>query len=317
MGTGRLTAASLKGIWAGVTLSWREDYSLDEDAFRTNLRRLCVHKPHGIYTTGSTGEFYALDWPEFQRVVDIFLEVVGPTGIPTQVGCCADDTRDIIRQIEYAGKAGADGIQVALPYWMELTSKELLQYFRDVSAASGGLPLIHYNIPRTKNYLLAGDYLRILDVAPNLIGVKFTFAGSHFGELQQALRLCPNLSFFVGENLLVTAMQLGARGSCSSIVCANPEFMLKVFDLAEHRRWDEALAMQATLAAFHSDLASYVRELGLGMIDPVVDKGVAVASGFFIGHQRTRPPYIGWSDKGIIKVRAWLEQMYPQLILSR
>jgi dihydrodipicolinate synthase/N-acetylneuraminate lyase len=312
-----LTSATLKGIWAAVTLPWHEDYSLDEAAFRENLRRLIAAQVHGIYTTGSTGEFYALDWDEFRHVVDIFIEMVAASGIPVQVGCCADDTRDVCRQVEYACRAGADGVQVVLPYWMELTDQEVVQFFRDVAAATGGAPIIHYNITRAKNYLAGADYRRILEVAPNLIGVKFAFAGSHFGQLQNALQMAPEIAFFVAENLLATGMQMGVRGSYSSVVCMNPQYMLRLFALGEARRWDEALAMQARLVRFFRGLDGIIEEMAAGGADPVCDKGLSVASGFFAGHQRTRPPYIGWSDEQVAHVRRWLEREYPELLAPK
>jgi dihydrodipicolinate synthase/N-acetylneuraminate lyase len=314
MGTSKLTHETLKGVWAAVTLPWCEDLSLNEAAFRENLRRLIAARVHGIYTTGSTGEFYALDWDEFRHMVDIFTGAVSASGIPVQVGCAADDTREACRQVEYACRAGADGVQVALPYWMELTDREILQFFRDVAAASAGVPIIHYNITRAKNYLGADDYRRILEVAPNLIGVKFAFAGTHFGQLQNALQMCPQIAFFVAENLLVTGMQMGIRGSYSSVVCMNPQYMLRMFGLAEARKWDEALAMQMYLVRFFRELGGVLDEMGAGGIDPVCDKGMSVASGMFTGHQRTRPPYIGWSDEQVRRFRGWLEREHPGLL---
>jgi dihydrodipicolinate synthase/N-acetylneuraminate lyase len=197
---------------------------------------------------------------------------------------------------------------------MKLTDQEMLQFFQDVYTAVPDLPLIHYNIPRTKRFLTGYDYLRVLEIAPSLIGVKFTFAGSHFGELQQATQLTPGLSYFVGENLLVSAMQVGARGCYSSIVCTNPAFMLKMYDLAEEQEWDGALEMQSLMVRFFTELGGLMDDLGLGGMDPVADKGLAVASGLFAGHQRTRPPYIGWSDDGVTKVRDWLKERYPMFL---
>ena len=104
---------------------------------------------------------------------------------------------------------GADGHQVTLPYWMELTNVRLCNS-SPMSPAPHPYPLIHYNIPRGKRYLTGPDYCRLLEVAPSLIGVKFTFAGSHFAELQEALHMLPGLSFFVAEDFLASAMQLGA-----------------------------------------------------------------------------------------------------------
>ncbi len=313
-GPTKLTAETLEGIWAGVTLSWHEDYSLDEVSFQENLNRLCNYDVAGIYTTGSTGEFYVLDWPEFQHMVDVFMEVVGPTDFPTQIGCCADDTRDVLRMVEYAAKKGAAGAQITLPYWMKLTDQEVLKFFRDVYTAVPDLPMIHYNIPRTKHFLTGPDYLRVLKVAPSLIGVKFTFAGSHFGELQNATQLTPGLAYFVAEDMLVSAMQVGARGCYSSLVCTNPTFMLELYELAKARKWGAAHEMQALIVRFFRELGELRDRLGLGGMDPVADKGMAVASGLFAGHQRTRPPYIGWSDEGVREVRRFLQERYPMFV---
>ena len=314
MASTKLTGKTLKGVWAGVTLPWKEDYSLDEGIFRENLRRLMTFDVAGIYTTGSTGEFYALNWTEFQRMVDIFTEVVGPSKFPTQIGCCADDTLDVIRMVEYAAKKGACGAQIALPYWMDLTEAEMLGFFKDVYTAVPEMPLIHYNIPRAKRFLTGPDYVKVREVAPSLVGVKWTFAGNHFGELQVARQLTPDLSYFVAENFLVSAMMLGAQGSYSSVVCTNPNFMLKVFATAEKRDWEEALKLQEHLVRFFMDVGALMGSLGVGGMDPVVDKGMAVASGMFAGNQRTRPPYIGWPDDVVAAVRQFLKEQYPELV---
>jgi dihydrodipicolinate synthase/N-acetylneuraminate lyase len=234
----RLTADNLRGIWAGVTLSWDAHDRFDEASYRTNTEAMCRAGVHGIYTTGSTGEFYALDYDEFCRMVDIQVEICGRFRMPLQIGCIADCTRKTLRLLEYAAsKPQVGGAQVAIPYWMELNDRELLQFFKDLHRACPDLPLIHYNIPRTKRFLTGPDYLRVLEVAPTLIGVKFTFAGSHFGQLQDALLLTPQLSYFVAENLMVSAMQLGARGCCSSLICTNPTFMLTMYEHAVEGRW--------------------------------------------------------------------------------
>ena len=193
----RLTFETLSGIWAGVTMAWDENDKLDLDAYVANTEAMCREAVGGIYTTGSTGEFYALDLDEFKEMVDIQADICGRFGKPLQIGCCSDNTRQTLRYLEYAaGKPEVGAAQVAIPYWMELSDRELLQFFKDLHSACPDMPLVHYNIPRTKRFLNAPDYLRILEVAPNLIGVKYTFAGSHFGQLQDSIMITPNLSYF-------------------------------------------------------------------------------------------------------------------------
>ena len=311
----RLTFADLKGIWAGLMMTWDESDRFDEASYRKNVDRLCLSGAHGVYTTGSTGEFYALDEAEFRAMVDIVDEVCGARGIPLQIGCNADSTRKILRLLEYAaGKKNVGGVQVVVPYWMELNDRELLAYFRDLHAGCPDMPLIHYNIPRAKRYLTGPDYVRLREAAPTLVGVKFTFAGSNFGSLQEAVRLNPGVSYFVGENLLVSGMLVGARGSCSSLISTNPKVILTLYERAAAGRWEEAAALQRTIARFFSEAMEFVASRGEGAMDPVFDKGLAAASGAFAGSQRTRAPYIGWTDETVSAVREWLRGNYPQLI---
>lgn len=311
----RLTADTLLGIWAAVPLSWRPDFTLDEKSYVANIETAIRAKVHGIYTSGSTGEFYALEFDEFRRMVDIQADLCGRARMPLQVGCCADATGKILRKAQYAAaKPQVGALQVALPYWMDLTDREVLQFFADLRSACPDMPLVHYNIPRAKRFLLAGDYLRLLDAGSNLIGVKFTFAGAHFGALQEALMKLPEVSFFVAEHLMVSAMQLGARGSCSSLVLTNPSFMLEMYRKAKARKWDEAIRMQQRAAAFFGEWKALMERLGEGMIDPVADKGLGVAAGCLQGHQRCRPPYLGWKDSSVRRVRSWLQQAYPELV---
>lgn len=244
------------------------------------------------------------------------MAVTRPAGMPVQIGCGAAATHQTLRQLEYAAAQGAHGAQVVLPYWMDMSEAEHIGFWRDVHACCPELPLIHYNIPRAKRFLIGPDYRRVLQVAPNLVGVKFTYAGSHFGALSEAIRLCPELSFFVAENLLASAMQLGARGSYSSLVCMNPAVMQQLYESAANRDWETALGLQRRVQQFLADLEQLAEEVGLGFADPVVDKGLAIASGSLVGHQRVRPPYLGWSDEQTARVAEWLRDRYPEFVTS-
>lgn len=311
----RLTANELWGIWAGVTMSWDKNDCFDEVSYRANIERICRVRVHGIYTTGSTGEFYALDYEEFCHMVDIQVEICSRYNVPLQVGCCSDCTRKTIKLLEYAAsKPYVGAVQVNIPYWMEVNDRELLQFFKDLYSACPDMPLVHYNIPRAKRFLQGADYLRILDVAPNLIGVKYTFAGAYFSQLQEAIMMTPQLSYFVAENLLASAMMLGARGSCSSLIFTNPTFMLTMYEHCTNKLWAEAIEMQKIVAEFLAEAQEFIINRGEGTSDPVFDKGLAVASGCAVGSQKTRPPYIEWSDETVACMCEWLQQHYPQFV---
>jgi len=311
----KLTADAVRGIWAALPLSWDDRDRLDEDVYRANAERIARAGVHGVYTTGSTGEFYALDLAEFRRMVDIVDEVCGRLGVPLQIGCSAAATRETLALAEYAAsRPHVGGLQIALPFWMELEDREVLAFFRDVTRAVPHASLIHYNVPRAKRFLLGPDYVRVREAAPGLVGVKFTMAGTNFDSLQAAVRMNPGISFLVGENLLAAGMLVGARGSCSSMVFTDPSFMISFYEKAAAGRWEEAMAMQSVVSRFYEELFPFVTGRGEGLIDPVFDKGLAIASGCLAGSPRTRAPYLGWSDATVAAVRSWLRERYPQFL---
>ncbi len=311
----RLKADDVYGIWSGATMCWNEDYSFDPETYAKNIQHAIDAKVHGLFTTGSTGEFYAIEYDEFCQMVDIISDLCGKAGMPLQIGCCSDATAKAVRMLKYIdAKPQVGAAMVNIPYWMELTDRELLQFFKDVYTACPDMPLVHYNIPRAKRFLQGADYVKIKEVAPSLIGVKYTFAGSNFGALQNSLMLTPELSYFVGENMLASGMQLGARGVYSALVATNPKYMLDMYAKAKAGQWEEAIKMQQHASKFYGDLDVVTTERGEGNIDPVCDKGLGVASGCILGHQRCRPPYIGWSDETIKVVRQFLEKDYPEFV---
>jgi len=313
--TEKLTSENLRGIWAGITLSWDENYELDEAAFRENLRRLVEVRPHGIYIFGSTGEFHAVDDDEFRRVVDILIEEVSASGIPTQAGCNGLATRQIITKLKYAQAAGVDGGQVALPSWMKLTEEEIVSFWRDISEAVPQLPLISYNISRTKWYMYHEQYSQIMEVAPNLIGIKWSGSSElNLERLEETVAAIPQLAHFLGEGNLLKGMRFGIQGCYSAWVLAWPKRTIEIFELADQGNWEEAEALHHRCREASQFIVAMVEELGLGMMDPIIDKGFGVLCGFLTGHQRTRPPYIGWPDEAMQIMRQRVHERFPEFL---
>jgi hypothetical protein len=71
-----------------------------------------------------------------------------------------------------------------------------------------------------------------------------------------------------------------------------------------------------TASRFFTEAAAFIEARGEGTMDPVFDKGLSVAAGCVAGSQRTRAPYIGWSDETVRSMREWLHRHYPQFIFT-
>ena len=303
-----LTKENLKGVWVSITIPWDENGNLDEGTFRENAAKLAECGVHGLYTTGSTGEFHALDFDEFEQLVDAFAaETEGK--ILTQVGCSWMNTRDSIRMARYAVDKGIDGVQVAVPFWMELNDAEVLQYFVDLSQACPDVGITHYNIRRAKRFLNGKDYTRICEQVPNLIGTKF--CSSEFSAWMEMQINGPELCHFCGEGNLVVGMMFGAAGMYCSQALMNPEFILDWYGMCERKEWEAASQIQWKVNRW---LVKDVYPLiEAGHLDPTLDKAFQEMAGWLKGSRWTRPPYIPLSDEEMAKLVEGSRTRYPEM----
>lgn len=132
-------------------------------------------------------------------------------------------------------------------------------------------------------------------------------------SIQESIKATPQLSYFAAENLLASVMQIGAKGSYSSLVYLIPQVVLELYEKAEGGEWNKAMRIQEKITQFLSDSFRLWEQHGMGTFDPVVDMGMSLDSRFLKGHPRVRSPYIGWTEEELGKYRAWLKEQYGYL----
>jgi 4-hydroxy-tetrahydrodipicolinate synthase len=137
-----LSANNFKGSWAGLPVAWTSHDEFDDDVYRADVRSCCKIGCPGVYTGGTTGEFYAMDFDEFKQIAKATVEESHAMGKFAMIGVSATYTRGSIKRAEYALKIGADAIQMALPFWMEVPDSEVVNFFYEVSGASDFFTLI-------------------------------------------------------------------------------------------------------------------------------------------------------------------------------
>lgn len=300
----------LSGVWAGLPVPWNESMGIDEEAAAADVRACCRAGVHGVYTGGTTGEFYAQDDDTFRRLVELVVTSATPTATPVQAGCTALSTRWVRRRIEIAAQAGVDGIQVALPFWLRLSDEEVVAFFRDVARAAGNLPLVLYDTDRAKRRVGVELFRRIREVAPTLMGCKFT--GGDVEALRPLVEALPEVSFFVGEHILPDAMRIGARGSCSSLVYLNPAFMLEYYRLCAAGEWDRVAPMQSDIVRLFTEGIRPLKDRGL--MDSAIDRVFGRVLGFLRCGLRCQPPYVHATETDLDALRNWMKSNAPMLL---
>jgi 4-hydroxy-tetrahydrodipicolinate synthase len=305
-----LTRENLHGIWAAITTPFNANGQFAEDIFRENLRRLHAAGVHGIYTTDSDGEFYALELDEFKRVITVFADETHRLGVPTQVGVTWCNTQGMVDRLQFAAAQGILGAHVGHPFFMPMTPESYRAFWQDIQqAVPAEFALIHYNTPRVHNYQRGPDYAELLQVIPNLIGSKHV--GSDVPEFLTLMADAPQLSHFTGEHAMTPFMFLGARGIYSWFVNFNPRYILTWYEDIVQGRWEQARHRQTRIHAF---IRAMKLLQGSGNLHGIVGKATAAASSFLIESPQTRRPYLPVPADTVAQFRRLVETQFPDLV---
>ncbi|MGH9397501.1 MAG: dihydrodipicolinate synthase family protein [Terriglobia bacterium] len=304
-----ITVDILEGMWAGLPVPWTARDEIDEVALRENVRRTCRAGVHGVYTHGSTGEFYAQTPEEWRRVVSATIEEAGPFRTPVQAGCTSLWTQEVIRRAAYAQEAGAGADQIAFPFWLALTDDQALRFLQDVTTAVPGIPVIIYNTERSKKPLTVGLLKRIMDSAIPVIGCKGARGKDELKALHDA---APHVRFFVSEAELAEQWEFGARGCYSSFVYACPRLMLRYFEMCKQMNPD---AKQMARGLRRMVVEYVIPRLEKGMYDTAFDRTFATATGFLTGSLlSSRDPYDSPTQRDVQEFRDYCARFLPEFI---
>ncbi|HEX7010954.1 MAG TPA: dihydrodipicolinate synthase family protein [Phycisphaeraceae bacterium] len=123
-----LTRQTLHGVWPALIVPWTEQDEPDLHRFAAEVRAYEGTGVHGLYTGGTTGEFYAMDDAAFVSIAQTACDQGHQAGLPVQIGCTALSTRHVRMRVKWARQCGADGIQIALPFWLPLRDDEVLGF---------------------------------------------------------------------------------------------------------------------------------------------------------------------------------------------
>lgn len=304
-----MTKDKLCGIWAALPVPWQENGSLDEDIFTRDITSCCEAKVNGVYSGGTTGEFYVQDFDTFRQVNRVLTEVAHENGTPVQAGCTALSSEEVCKRARYAKEIGADLVQVAIPFWLELDDEEVVQFFRDVAQAAGNVPLVHYDTQRAKRRVSPSLYQRLCREVPTLWGTKF--GGADVYAVKQITLANPGLKVFVGEHALASATPMGATGAYCALVVLNPGWMVEYYEACRDGRWNRAFEVQDEVNVLFSALRTLPTA---GLQDSALDRLFGRVDDFLQCPLTCKAPYRSGTEEDLEHLRSWIREKLPHLL---
>jgi dihydrodipicolinate synthase/N-acetylneuraminate lyase len=158
--------------------------------------------------------------------------------VPVMIGCTSTNTREALQKMEYAAKAGADGVLVGVPYYFPSSVDNAVQFYHDLADAFPEMGVMIYHNPYNHRITIPVDAFKRLVEKPNIVAMKDSQrTPMQFMNLQEIIR--GKISHFVNQNQLYPYMMMGAVGCWSLNAWMGPSPILRALQAGLAGNWDE------------------------------------------------------------------------------
>lgn len=218
-----------RGIFGNLPTALTADGgAIDETRMREHVDWLVDEGVHGISCLLSAGGFAYLTGEERTAVVGCVVEAVSGR-VPVLAGVSAPTTRGTIELAKQAGDVGADALMVEPLSYVPLTVDEMRGHFQTVADAID-VPIGVYNNPRATRVDISPEQHVAIVRETGAVAAKDSFVGLQ--NVPAIVRhVDPDYGYLWAEaSLLVPALQLGARGCCTSMASVFPREIVAIHD---------------------------------------------------------------------------------------
>jgi len=232
-----------QGVLVATALPYRDDLSVDFDAYAAHVRWLAGNGAHGVIPNGSLGEYQVLTAEERARVVEVAIGAA-PEGFVVMPGVGAYGAFESRRWAEQAAEAGAQAVMALPPNAYNTDRRAVLEHYREVNKA--GLPVVAYNNPFDTKTDLTPEVLAVLYNEGLIVAIK-EFSGD-VRRAYEIAELAPGLDLLIGSDDVVLELGIaGAKGWVAGYTNAFPRSTVALFEASVARDVETALPLYRQL----------------------------------------------------------------------
>lgn len=242
-----MTRMDLRGVFAPIPTPFDRNEQLDEARLRDACARWAASPLTGLVVLGSTGEAVLLDQDESDRAVAAARDA-WPSGRAFIVGTGRESTAATIDATRRAAALGADAVLVRTPgfYKAQMNTDVFVRHYTAVAEMSP-VPVLLYNFTAVTGVNLLPAAVSTLSQHPNIIGVKES--GGDIAQITEFVKGTPEgFNVLAGSSTtFYSAMGVGATGGILALSCVLPDACVKLFQLIQAGKHDDARALQHRL----------------------------------------------------------------------
>lgn len=216
-----------KGVLSALVSCVDDQGKVLEDSMRRLMDWQLKSGMDGFYLCGGTGEGPVLQADARMRIAEIAKDAVGDRcKLIAHVG--AIDLTTATKLARHASDIGLDAISSVPPFFFHYGEKEIRDYYRALSDASG-LPVLMYASPLSGVTITWDMVDRLMDI-PGMIGLKWTsydyFTMHRIRELRGG-----NINVINGpDECLLCGLSMGADGGIGATYNVMPKLFREIYD---------------------------------------------------------------------------------------
>lgn len=225
-----LSIKDLKGVIPPIVTPVDSNENVDEQGLKDVIDYVLSGGVHGIFVLGSNGEFYAFDFENQKRAVEITVNHVNGR-VPVYAGASAITTKECIRLAKMAEEAGADALTILTPMFINPNENELYNHFEAIAKATN-LPVLLYNNPGKTTNNISVSLLEKLAKIDNIIGIKNTsFDFAQTIEYIRVTKDMPNFKVLSGSDYLIYGtLAYGGAGCVAGTANVAPRLVVDIYE---------------------------------------------------------------------------------------
>lgn len=233
----------LKGVIPPIVTPVNKEENIDEQGLKNVIDHVLNGGVHGIFVLGSNGEFYALDYENQRKAVEITVNHVNGK-VPVYAGASAITTNGCIKLAQMAEEVGADAVTVLTPMFINPSEEELYYHFKTI-AKSTKLPIILYNNPSKTTNNMSVALVEKLSKIDNIIAIKNT--SLDFAQTIEYIRVTKdNQKFKVlcgSDYVIYGTLAYGGAGCVAGTANVAPRLVVDIYE--KYMKGDYKGAMEA------------------------------------------------------------------------
>ncbi|SNS85651.1 4-hydroxy-tetrahydrodipicolinate synthase [Anaerovirgula multivorans] len=238
-----LNIKDLKGVIPPIVTPVDAEENVDEQGLKNVIDYVLEGGVHGVFVLGSNGEFYAFDFENQKKAVEITVKHVNGR-VPVYAGASAITTKECIKLAKMAEEVGADALTVLTPMFIQPNEEEMYHHFEAIAKATN-LPVLLYNNPGKTTNNISVALLEKLAKIENIVGIKNT--SLDFAQTIEYIRVTkdnPNFKVLSGSDYFIYAtLAYGGVGCVAGTANVAPRLVADIYE--KYMAGDYVAAMEA------------------------------------------------------------------------